>query len=155
MSVTSRTGGHRPREPREPGEVSISRPVLGNISFPERNHLKLVSVGVFEKLDVNPSASDRRVVAAVERKSTGNEVNIRPGCQLVSARPAQYQCGRAGSRHIGTRLTGLVCSGIKQEYKRNIPHYYPLQLLSWQPQAPYARHCRLARTWKANTHWLA
>lgn len=132
MSFTPRTGGHRPREPREPGEVFISRPVLGNVSFSERNHLKLVSVGVFEKLDGNPPAFAQRVVAAGERQPAGDEVDVRPVRQLVSARPAQYQGGGAGPpllRHGSTRLTGLVCGGIKQKYKGNILHNQPPRLL--------------------------
>lgn len=123
MSFTPRTGGHRPWEPGEPGEVSICRPVLGNVSFSERYHLKLVSLGVFEQLDVNPSAPDKRVVAAGERQPAGDEVDVRPERQLVSARPAQDQGGGAGPPllRLGcTRLTGPVCSGIKQEYKGDI-----------------------------------
>lgn len=119
MSFTPRTCGHCPREAREPGEVFICRPVLGNVRFSKRNDLELVPVGVFEKLDVNPSASDQRVVAAGERQSAGDEVDIRPDRQLVSARPAQYQGVGAASpcllRRGSTGLTGLVCSGIKEE----------------------------------------
>lgn len=111
MSLTAWTGGHRPREARKPGEVFISRPVLGNISLSECDHLKLVSVGVFEKLDVDPPAPDQRVVAAGERQPAVNEVNVAPGRQLVSARPAQNEAGGAGApllRHGSTRLTGLL-----------------------------------------------
>lgn len=89
MSSTPGTGGHGPREAREPGEVFVCRPVLGNGRFSESNDLELVSVRVFEKLDVNASASDQRVVAAGERHSAGDEVDVRPDRQLVSARPAQ------------------------------------------------------------------
>lgn len=123
MSFTPRTGGHGPREPGEPGEVFISRPVQRNVRFSERDHLKLVSVGVLQELDVNPSAPDRRVVAAGQRQSAGDEVHVRPGGQLVSARPAQNQGGGAGAPLLGrgsTRLTGPVCSGVKQEHKGNV-----------------------------------
>lgn len=115
MSFTSWTGGHRPCEPREPGEAFICRPVLGSVSFSERNHFKLVSVWVFEKLDVNPSAPDQRVVAAGQRQSAGEKVNIRPLRQLVPAHPAQNQGGGAPSpllRHGSTCLTGLVQTRI-------------------------------------------
>lgn len=123
MSITPRTGGHRPREPREPREVFICRPVLGNVRFSECYHLKLVSVGVFEKLDVNPSAPKKRAVAAGERKPAGNEVYVCSDRQLVSARPAQYQGVSAGShllRRGGTGFPGPVCNGIKEEDKGNI-----------------------------------
>lgn len=127
MSLTPRTSGHRPCEPREPGEVFICRPVLGNVRFPEGNHLKLVSVGVFEKLDVNPSAPDRRVVAAGERQLAGDEVDVRADRQLVPARPAQYQGGGAAGRPLlrrsSTPLNWLVRGGIKQQHKGNILHY--------------------------------
>ncbi len=126
MSFTPRTGGHRPREPREPGEVFIRRPVLGNVRLPERDHLKPVSVGVFEQLDVNPSAPDQRVVAAGERQPAGDEVDVRPERQLVPARPAQDQGGGAGLpllRLGGTRLTGPVCSGMKQQHEGGVVHY--------------------------------
>lgn len=155
MSFTPRTGGHSPREPGEPGKVLIGRPVLGNVSFSERDLLKLVSMGVFEKLNVNPSAPDQCVVPAGERQSAVNVVDVRPERQLVSTRPAQYQSGGAGVpllRHGNTRLTGLVCSGIKQENKGNILYYEPLQLFHQQPQALLACHCCLARTWKASAN---
>lgn len=89
MCSTPGTGGHGPREAREPGEVFVCRPVLGNVCFSESSDLELVAVGVFEKLDVNPPASDQRVVAAGERQSAGDEVDVRPDRQLVSARSAQ------------------------------------------------------------------
>ncbi|KAF3851447.1 hypothetical protein F7725_013219 [Dissostichus mawsoni] len=84
----------------------------------------MVSVGVFKKLDVNPSAPDRRIVADGERHPALNIVDVRPVRELVSARPAQYQgCGgaAAGAPFLlsgsSTRLTGLVCSRINQKMK--------------------------------------
>lgn len=77
MSVTSRAGSYRPGEPREPGEAFICRPVLLNVGFSESYNFKLVSMGVFKELDVNPSATDHCVVAADESQSAGNEVNVR------------------------------------------------------------------------------
>lgn len=107
MSFTHGTGSHGPREPREPGEVSVCRPVLGDIRLSERHHLKPVSVGVFQHLDVDPPAADRRVVTAGERQRAGNKVNVRPEGQLVSARPAQDQ--RVGAGSCGdARLCGSV-----------------------------------------------
>lgn len=88
MSFTPGAGSYGPGEPREPGEVSVCRPVLGYICVSERDHLKLVSVGVFEELDVDPSPADRRVVAAGKCKRAGNKDNVRPEGQVVSARPA-------------------------------------------------------------------
>ena len=124
MSLTPGTGGHRPRVPGEPGEVFICRPVLCNVRFPERNHLKPVSVGVFKQLDVNPPTPDRRVVAAGECQPAGDEVDVRTDRQLMSASPAQYQGGGGGAagapllRGGSARLTGL-----KQQYKGNILHH--------------------------------
>ena len=88
MSFTPGAGSYGPGESREPREVSICWPVLGNVSFSKRDHLKLVSVGIFEKLNINPSATDQRVVAAGERQPAGKEVDVGPERQLVSTGPA-------------------------------------------------------------------
>lgn len=77
MSVTSRAGRYCPGEPREPGEAFICRPVLLNVGFFESYYFELVSMGVLKELNVNPSATDHCVVAAGERQSAGNVVNVR------------------------------------------------------------------------------
>lgn len=107
MSFTPGAGSHGPGEPREPGEVSVRRPVFGDIRLPEGDHLKTVSVGVSEHLDVDPSAAHRRVVAAGERLRAGDEVDVRPEGQLVSAGPAQYQGVGAGT---GTGRDARLCA---------------------------------------------
>lgn len=110
MSFTPGTGGHGPRETREPGEVFICRPVLNHIGFSERDHLELVSVGVFKELNVNPAAADRGVVSAGQSQAAGHREDVRPVRQLVSARPAQDQAGGTAALvrlGISTRLTGL------------------------------------------------
>lgn len=119
MSVTPGTGGHRPRETREPGEAFICRPVQARVGFSKRDYFELVSVWVFEELDVNPSAPDPCVVAAGERQPTRVKVNVRPVCQLMSARPAQYQGGRAGVPLGSARIAVLVQAGIKHKYNVN------------------------------------
>lgn len=151
MAFTPGTGGHGPREPREPRKAFVCRPVMGNISFSECDHFELVPVGVLEKLDVDPPASDQRVVAAGERQPAGDEVDVRAESQLVSASPAQDQGVGAdttfhSSRSSSTRLTGLVCGGIQQDYKGDVVHRQPLQLLYEQLQARLTSHCCLART---------
>lgn len=80
MSVTPGTGGHGPGEPREPGEALVCRPMLSNVGFSERDHLKPVSVGVFKQLNVNPSTPEQRVVAAGERQPARHGADVRPEC---------------------------------------------------------------------------
>lgn len=114
MSFTPRAGRHGPRKPREPGEVLIGRPVLGDVRFSEGDHLKLVSVGVFEQLDVNPSAADQRVIAAGEREAAVHGPDVRPEGELMSARPAQYE-GVGAPLGPGTRLRR-----VKDEHKGKV-----------------------------------
>lgn len=96
--------------------------MLGNVRFSERNHLKPVSVRVLKKLDMNRAAAEQRVVAAGKSQSAGDEVDVRPSSQLMSAGPAEQQ--RVGAAGPGsTRHTGPVHSRIKQQYKGNILHY--------------------------------
>lgn len=123
MSFTPWAGRHGPRKPREPGEVLIGRPVLGNVRFSEGDHLKLVSVGVFKELDVNPSAADQRVVAAGQREAAGHEPDVCPKGELMSACPAQYEGVGAGAPlGPGTRLNRPIYSGIKDEHNGKVVH---------------------------------
>lgn len=108
MSLTPGTGGHRPRKTREPGETIICRPVQGRVGPSKCDYFELVSVWVFEELDINPSAPDPCVVAAVERQPTRVKVNVRPVCQLMSASPAQYQGSGAAVPLGTTRISMLV-----------------------------------------------
>lgn len=93
MTVTPWTGGHRPRETREPGEATVCRPVQPRIGPLKRDHLELVPVRVFQQLDVNPAPSELRAVAAAEREPTRVEPDVRAARQLVPAGATQYQGG--------------------------------------------------------------
>lgn len=144
MSFTPGTRGHGPGEAREPGEVLVSRPVLANVRFPKRHDLEPVPVRVLEELHVNPSASEQRVVAAGQRQSAGDEVDVRADSHLVSARPAQYQGVGAAAPCLLRR------GGTKEETNGDVMHHKRSQLPHEQPRAPSAPHRCWARARKAS-----
>lgn len=116
--MTTGTGGHAPREVPVPGEVFLRGPVRSDVRPPEGEHLEAVAPGVLQQLHGDPPPPEQRLVAGGERQPARHEVDVRPGGQLVSARPAQDQ-GVAAHR---ARRPGLEEGGTQQQCRGEAVH---------------------------------
>lgn len=118
MRPTPGARGHSPREPGEPGEALVRRPVLGDVCLSERHHLELDPVGVLEQLHVHPPPVHQRVVARGQGQPAGDEADVGPGGQLLSAGPAEH--GRVGAAPLLARARELAAQEPQQLHSERV-----------------------------------